>query len=160
MYATNFLSDIEVLQCHPSEMDSTQYSYFADVASTNAPSEVILNTNISKGIEKILSESFSKEVMDKMNAKYPQPSNCSRLSVLGCYPEVFRNVGARACFRNLSMQAAQRSLIFGITVVAFVFEAIMQQSKNGDFKEKLSDGTASPSNASLCRLPAIVQRRD
>ena len=147
MLTTNSRSDIDSLQCHPSEMESTEFSYFADVAGTNAPSAVFLSTNIGKGIEKILSEGLTREVMDNVSAKYTQPSNCPRLSVLGCSPEVFRHVSARARFRDSSLQTVQQSLISGITAVAFALETVMQQSQNEDVKEKLSDRVALLSNA-------------
>ena len=76
-------------------MESTEFSYFADVAGTNAPSAVFPNTNSGKGLEKILSEGLTKEVMDKISGKYTQPSNCSRLSVLRYNPEIFRHVKLR-----------------------------------------------------------------
>ena len=118
-------------------MESTEFSYFADVAGTNAPSAVFLNTNIGKGIEKILSECLAKEVMNKISGKYTQPSNCPKLSVLGCNPEVFRHVSARARFRDTSLQTVQQSLISGINAVAFAFETVIEQSQNEDVKEKL-----------------------
>ncbi|KAK3787822.1 hypothetical protein RRG08_038524 [Elysia crispata] len=70
MLTTNSRSDIDALQCHPSEIEFTEFSYFADVAGTNAPSAVFLNTDIGKGIEKILTEGLAKEVINKISGNH------------------------------------------------------------------------------------------
>ncbi|KAK3781488.1 hypothetical protein RRG08_054828 [Elysia crispata] len=73
MLTTNSRSDIDALQCHPLEIESTELSYFADVAGTNVPSAVFLNTNnYWQGIEKILSEGLAKDLMNKISGKYTQ----------------------------------------------------------------------------------------
>ncbi|GFO49878.1 hypothetical protein PoB_007638300 [Plakobranchus ocellatus] len=76
------------------------------------------------------------------------PSNCKRLNVVDCNPEVFKNAGSRARYRDTSLQGVQKSLLKGLTAVALVFDKLAKTIREDEVVEQLSDGVALLANAS------------
>ena len=101
----------------------------------------------------MLSEGLSKDTSAQLTQKYETPTNCARLAVLPCNPEVFKNASTKAKSRDSALQNTQKALVKGLSLVsAFIYAYDdLLQSPDGDtvqVREKMADGIALLSHAS------------
>ena len=82
-------------------------AYFNEVAGTSAPTGKAIRENIANGVEKVLCEGLPQDMQEKLGQKYLVPSNCTRLEVIPCDSEVFKNSNAKAKTRDSSLQSVQ-----------------------------------------------------
>ena len=76
--------------------------------------------------------------------QYHAPANCSRLSVLQCNPEIFKNTSQSAKARDSALQNVQKALIKGLTAILLAFDdlsAVLQPAQSGAMKQ-IADGVA------------------
>ncbi|GFO20149.1 hypothetical protein PoB_004665400 [Plakobranchus ocellatus] len=125
-----------------------ELKYFVNLAGTDALEEVLIDENIATGIDKVLTDGLSKEMHKQVASKYTPPSNCKRLNVVDCNPEVFKNASSRARYRDTSLQGVQKSLLKGLTAVALVFDELAKTLREDEVVEQLSDGVALLANVS------------
>ncbi|GFS06209.1 kinesin-like protein [Elysia marginata] len=92
-------------------------AYFDNVAGISTEKEYNVQPKIATGVEKILSEGLSKETVDNLYKKYQRPTNCTRLAVLPCNPEVFKHASTKAKMRDSSLQNTQKVLIKGVCAI-------------------------------------------
>ena len=122
-------------------------AYFNEVAGTSAPTGKAIRENIANGVEKVLCEGLPQDMQEKLGQKYLVPSNCTRLEVIPCDSEVFKNSNAKAKTRDSSLQSVQKYLMKGLTAVIFAFDAL----SNSDARtatEMLADGVTLLANGS------------
>ena len=86
----------------------------------------------------------------QLTQKYETPTNCARLAVLPCNPEVFKNASAKAKSRDSALQNTQKALVKGLSAVIYAYDDLLH-SPDGDtvqVREKMADGIALLSHAS------------
>ncbi|GFR98349.1 hypothetical protein ElyMa_004499300 [Elysia marginata] len=154
------LVDEDVLGCGENEganktEDNEPYdmAYFDNVAGISTEKEYNVQPKIATGVEKILSEGLSKETVDNLYKKYQRPTNCTRLAVLPCNPEVFKHTSTKAKMRDSSLQNTQKALIKGVCAITSAFDDLSKSPTDSDtamtlLKEKVADGVALLSHAS------------
>ena len=86
-------------------------------------------------------------MQEKLGQKYFVPSNCTRLEVIPCDSEVFKNSNAKAKTRDSSLQSVQKYLMKGLTAVIFAFDAL-SNSDDRTATEMLADGVTLLANGS------------
>ena len=106
-------------------------SYFEFLAGTQVLAESNLHNDLAKGVEKMLSEGLSKDISAQLIQKYETPTNCHRLAVLPCNPEVFKNSSTKAKSRDSALQNAQKALVKGLSAVIYAYDDFLQ-SPDGD----------------------------
>ena len=95
------VSICDASRCETGEA-ANQMSYFETIAGTQALEEYNLQNNLAKGMEKMLSEGLSKDTSAQLTQKYETPTNCARLAVLPCNPEVYSSFSAnRRCIVDI-----------------------------------------------------------
>ncbi|GFO50032.1 hypothetical protein PoB_007653700 [Plakobranchus ocellatus] len=75
------------------------------MAVTSAPPELHLQSHITRGIEKLLSEGLGKDSRDELHKKFYAPTNCSCLNTSQCNPEIFKHASVRARIRDNALQS-------------------------------------------------------
>ena len=122
-------------------------AYFNKVAGTSAPIGKAIRENIANGVDKVLCEGLPQDMQEKLGQKYLVPSNCTRLEVIPCDSEVFKNSNAKAKTRDSSLQSVKKYLMKGLTAVIFAFDAL-SNSDNRTATEMLADGVTLLANGS------------
>ena len=147
--APDNVSTCDASTCEMGET-ANEMSYFESIAGTQALEEYNLQNNLAKGVEKMLSEGLSKDTSAQLTQKYETPTNCARLAVLPCNPEVFKNASAKAKSRDSALQNTQKALAKGLSAVIYAYDDLLH-SPDGDtvqVREKMADGIALLSHAS------------
>lgn len=60
---------------------------------------------------------MDKNIQNQLVAKYPPPMNCTRLQVVSCNEEIFKQATFSCRIKDLSLQKDQLSLLEGITAI-------------------------------------------
>ena len=118
--------------------------YFNTLTGTCAPQETTVHQELTSGVEKVLTDGMSKDTLSALLDQYHAPANCSRLSVLQCNPEIFKNTSQSAKARDSALQNVQKALIKGLTAILLAFDdlsAILQPAQSGAMKQ-IADGVA------------------
>ncbi|KAK3738954.1 hypothetical protein RRG08_006521 [Elysia crispata] len=119
--------------------DKVGYFKFNTLTGTCAPQETNVHQEFASGVEKVLTDGMSKDTLSAHLDKCHPPANCSRLSVLQCNPEIFKNTSQSAKARDI-----QKALIKGLAAILLAFDdlsAILQPAQSGAMKQ-IADGVA------------------
>ena len=71
--------------------ESDDLKYFINMSGTTVKTGPIINSNIAKGVNQVLEEGLSTSARDKIHETYDTPSNCKRMSVITCNPEIYKS---------------------------------------------------------------------
>ena len=85
--------------------------YYNTLTGACAPQETNVHEELAFGVEKVLTDGMSKYTLSALLDKYYAPANCSRLSVLQCNPEIFKNTSQSSKARDSALQNVQKALI-------------------------------------------------
>ncbi|RUS72865.1 hypothetical protein EGW08_019371 [Elysia chlorotica] len=133
----------ETGECTTAENNDT-LSYFNFLTGSSAPLEIFIDADIAFGVEKVLAEGLTKDNLNTLQDKYNPPTNCSRISVLQCNPEIFKNTSQAPKTRDSALQTIQKSVTKGLTAVLLAFgglSAIISPETSKPIKQ-LADGIA------------------
>ncbi|RUS88602.1 hypothetical protein EGW08_003628 [Elysia chlorotica] len=87
--------------------------------------QVQINQEVGESITKVLTHGLDKEIRDKFDTDIRLPSNCERMAVLGCNPEIYKKAPPEVKSLDRDLQNVQKSLLQGISALA---QAVTKQN--------------------------------
>lgn len=129
------------------DKDDNELSYFESLVGEQEKTGANIANNIATGITNVLTNGMNKDVVKGLTEKYKIPENCSRMSVVKCNEEIFKQANNACRLKDYSLQNIQLSLVKGLTAVSSALDSLVGKIEKNEL-EKISDGVALLANAS------------
>ncbi|GFO04024.1 hypothetical protein PoB_003052900 [Plakobranchus ocellatus] len=82
--------------------------------------QIELNQEVADSVQKVLVHGLDQTTKSNLDADIKLPSNCDRLAVLGCNPEIYKQASTEVKAHDRELQNVQRTLLHGISAMAQV----------------------------------------